>query len=243
MADANTVALVTGGNKGIGYEIVRQLAERGMTVLLGARDDARREAAVASLKGAGDVRGVALDVTDEASAAAAAGWIEREFGRLDVLVNNAGIGGARQQPGSADLDVVRGVFEVNYLGVINVTRAMLPLLMRSAAPRIVNQSSGLGSISTVAAATEGPIADLPASAAYVPSKSALNALTVQYAKEFRGTKVLVNAADPGYCATDLNGHRGFASPAEGARVAVRLATLPPDGPTGGFFGTDGAIPW
>jgi NAD(P)-dependent dehydrogenase (short-subunit alcohol dehydrogenase family) len=238
-----TIALVTGGNKGIGYETVRQLAERGMTVLLGARDKARREDAAASLRDAGDVRPVELDVTDPDTARAAAAYIEDTFGRLDVLVNNAGIGGGRQQTSTADPDAVRAVFEVNYFGVLIVTNAMLPLLLRSAAPRIVNVSSGIGSVALMADTKDGPFAELPPSAAYVPSKSALNSLTVQYAKELRGTKVLVNAANPGYCATDLNNNSGYLSAADGAAVSVTLATLGADGPTGGFFGAEGPIPW
>jgi NAD(P)-dependent dehydrogenase (short-subunit alcohol dehydrogenase family) len=238
-----TVALVTGGNKGIGYEIVRQLAERGMTVLLAARDKGRREDAVATLRAAGaqDVHPLELDVTDPATAEAAATHIEETYGHLDVLVNNAGIGGVRATPSGSGVDAVRAVFDVNYFGVLTVTNAMLPLLLRSPAPRIVNVSSGLGSLA-LAGATDGPVADLPASAAYIPSKTALNMLTVQYAKELRG-RVLVNAADPGYCATDLNNFNGYRTPAQGAAIAVHLATLPDGGPTGGYVNDDGTVPW
>jgi NAD(P)-dependent dehydrogenase (short-subunit alcohol dehydrogenase family) len=237
------IALVTGANKGIGREIVDQLARRGMTVLLGARDEERRTAAAAELRAAGDVRPVALDVTDQASVDAAAAWIGTEFGRLDVLVNNAGItGGQGQQPAEADPATVRAVYEVNVFGVQRVTNAMLPLLARSAAPRIVNMSSSVGSLA-IGSDLDGPYAVMPGSAAYVPSKTALNSLTVQYAKQLRKAGVLVNAACPGYCATDLNNHAGYRTPAEGAAIAVRLATLAPDGPTGGFFDDAGPVPW
>lgn len=240
----NTIALVTGANKGIGYEIVAQLADRGVTVLLGARDEKRREDAVASLRSAGgDVHAVALDVTDATTVRAAADHIEDRFGRLDVLVNNAGIsGGWGQTPGSADVDAVRTVFETNFFAVMTVTNAMLPLLRRSDAGRIVNVSSGLASLSDMTDPT-GRLAAMPASAAYVPSKTALNSLTVQYAKELRENGILVNAADPGYCATDLNNQSGYRTAAQGAAIAVRLATLGPDGPTGGFFNDDGPVAW
>ncbi|MEN3360736.1 MAG: hypothetical protein V7637_4718 [Mycobacteriales bacterium] len=237
------IALVTGANKGIGREIVDQLARRGMTVLLGARDADRRAAAVEDLRGSGDVRPVALDVTDQSTVDAAAAWIGAEFGRLDVLVNNAGItGGSGQEPGEADVDVVRGVYEVNVFGVQRVTNAMLPLLARSAAPRIVNMSSSVGSLTAMSDPT-GDLAGMPGSVAYVPSKTALNSLTVQYAKSLRKSGVLVNAGCPGYCATDLNNHGGFRTAAQGAAIAVRLATLGPDGPTGGFFDDAGPVPW
>jgi NAD(P)-dependent dehydrogenase (short-subunit alcohol dehydrogenase family) len=238
-----TIALVTGGNKGIGREIVAQLAGLGMTVLLGARDRQRREEAATALAAAGDVRPIALDVTDPDTVRAAAASIDAQFGRLDVLVNNAGISGPRgQAPSNADLDAVRAVFATNYFGVMAVTNAMLPLLLRSPAPRIVNVSSSVGSLAMMSD-PDNPLAGMPASAAYVPSKTALNALTLQYAKELRKDGVLVNAACPGYCATDLNGNSGHRTPAEGARIAVHLATLPETGPTGSFVNDAGPVPW
>ncbi len=239
-----TIALVTGANKGIGYEIVAQLAERGMTVLLAARDERRRAEAVAALRGTGrEVHPVALDVTDPETARAAAATVEERFGRLDVLVNNAGIsGGMTQPPSSVDPATVRAVFEVNVLGVLIVTNAMLPLLRRSPAPRIVNMSSGVGSLAAMSD-PDSPLAQMPASAAYVPSKTALNSLTVQYARELSKDGVLVNLADPGYVATDLNGFTGFRTPAQGAAIAVRLATLGADGPTGGYYADEGVVPW
>jgi len=233
-----TIALVTGANKGIGYRIVEQLAERGMTVLLGGRDQKRREAAAVEL----GVEPVALDVTDPASVAAAAAHVRTAFGRLDVLVNNAGIAGTGAVPPSdTTVEAVREVFDTNVYGAIRVTNAMLPLLLRSPAPRIVNVSSMVGSLA-VQSDPAGRLSVIPPTVAYPMSKTALNAVTVQYARELAG-RVLVNAADPGYCATDLNDHRGWRSAAEGAAIAVRLATLDADGPTGGFFNDDGPLPW
>jgi NAD(P)-dependent dehydrogenase (short-subunit alcohol dehydrogenase family) len=233
-----TTALVTGANKGIGYEIAAGLGALGWRVGVGARDDARRETAVEKLRAAGvDAFGVPLDVTDDASVAAAAAGLDR----LDVLVNNAGITGSMpQEPTSVDLHDVRTVVETNVLGVIRVTNAVLPLLRRSAHPRIVTVSSGVGSLTrqSADAGDTGPI-----SAAYAPSKTFLNAIMVQYAKELKDTNVLVNLACPGFVATDLNGFRGHRTPEQGAATAIRLATLPDDGPTGGFFEDAGEIPW
>ena len=239
-----TIALVTGANKGIGYEIAAGLGGLGWSVGVGARDEERREAAVAKLRADGvDAFGVPLDVTDDASVAAAAGQIDERAGHLDVLVNNAGVtGGMRQRPTTADLAAVRTVVETNVIGVIRVTNAMLPLLRRSASPRIVNMSSTVGSL-TRQTESAGESVTGPLSAAYAPSKTFLNALTVQYAKELRDTNILVNAACPGYCATDLNGFRGVRTPEQGAAIAIRLATLPGDGPTGGFFDDSGVVPW
>jgi NAD(P)-dependent dehydrogenase (short-subunit alcohol dehydrogenase family) len=237
-----TIALVTGANKGIGYEIAAGLGALGWSVGVGARDDGRREAAVEKLRAGGaDAFGVPLDVTDDASAAAAARLIEDRAGRLDVLVNNAGVTGGRPQtPLTVDPAIIRTVVETNVIGVIRVTNAMLPLLRRSASPRIVNMSSSVGSLTrqSVPGAETGPI-----SAAYAPSKTFLNAVTVQYAKELGDTDILVNAGCPGYCATDLNGFRGTRTPEQGAAIAIRLATLPDGGPTGGFFDDEGPVPW
>ncbi|RMI27435.1 SDR family oxidoreductase [Streptomyces triticirhizae] len=246
------VALVTGANKGIGRGVAEELAARGMTVLLGARDARRGEEAAASVRAAGgDAHAVALDVTDQATVRAAARTVEERFGRLDVLVNNAGITGSGrvtpdqahdQVPSSVELDMVRAVFETNVFGVIAVTNAMLPLLRRSAAPRVVNVSSHAASL-TLTSDPEGPFASLLPSAAYAPSKSALTALTVQYANELRKDGVLVNAVAPGFVATDSNGHAGVLTVAQGAAVVVRLATLGPDGGTAGFLGAEGPVPW
>jgi NAD(P)-dependent dehydrogenase (short-subunit alcohol dehydrogenase family) len=237
-----TIALVTGANKGIGYEIAAGLGARGWKVGVGARDAEQRETAVEKLRAAGvDAFGVPLDVTDDASVAAAARVVEEEAGGLDVLVNNAGItGGAPQEPTLVDPATVLRVVDTNVVGVIRVTNALLPLLRRSAAPRIVTMSSSVGSLTrqSTPGAETGPI-----SAAYSPSKTFLNAVTVQYAKELADTPILVNAGCPGYCATDLNGFRGVRTPEQGAAIALHLATLPDGGPSGGFFEDDGPVPW
>jgi NAD(P)-dependent dehydrogenase (short-subunit alcohol dehydrogenase family) len=239
-----TIALVTGANKGIGYEIAAGLGALGWRVGVGARDEERREAAVEKLRAAGvDAFGVPLDVTDDASVTAAARLVEERAGRLDVLVNNAGVtGGMPQAPTTVDPDTVRTAVETNVIGVIRVTNAMLPLLRRSASPRIVNMSSSVGSITRQSGSTDER-ATGPLSVAYTPSKAMLNAVTVQYAKELRGTGILVNAACPGYVATDLNGFRGLRTPEQGAAVAIRLATLPDGGGSGGFFEDAGVVPW
>ncbi|MET0936111.1 MAG: SDR family oxidoreductase [Luteibacter sp.] len=237
------ITLVTGANKGIGLEIARQLGKAGHRILLGARDAGRGQDAVKTLQGEGvDVRLVALDLSDSASIKAAAKDIEANEGRLDVLVNNAGIAVQGDGlPGSADIDAVRRVFDTNYFGTVEVTQALLPLVKKSASGRIVNVSSGLGSI-TLNADPDWPYAQVKL-IGYNASKAALNMYTVILAAELKDTKIKVNAADPGYTATDLNGNSGHQTIAEGAAEAIRLALLPEDGPTGGFFNSDGAEPW
>ncbi|MFD8309281.1 SDR family oxidoreductase [Streptomyces sp. NPDC059690] len=237
-----TIALITGANKGIGYEIAAGLGARGWSVGVGARDEQRRKDAVAKLRAAGaDAFGVPLDVTDAGSVVAAVQLIEERAGRLDVLVNNAGVAGGRpEEPTTIDLETVRRLLETNVLGVIRVTNAMLPLLLRSAHPRIVNQSSHVGSLTLQTT----PGVDLGGiSGAYAPTKTYLNAVTIQYAKELSGTNVLINNACPGYVATDLNGFSGTQTPEQGAAIAIRLATLPDDGPTGRLFDDSGVVPW
>ncbi|THA86276.1 SDR family NAD(P)-dependent oxidoreductase [Streptomyces sp. A0592] len=239
-----TIALVTGANKGIGYEIAAGLGALGWSVGVGARDEQRRGAAVEKLRAAGiDAFAVPLDVTDDASATAAAQLIDEHAGRLDVLVNNAAITGAMpQEPTRIDPATLHTVVDTNVIGVIRVTNAMLPLLRRSASPRIVNMSSSVGSLTR----QSGPAAEQtagPVSAAYAPSKTFLNAVTLQYARELGRTNILINTGCPGYVATDLNGFRGVRTPEEGAAIAIRLATLPDDGPTGQFFDDAGAVPW
>ncbi|MEV1129652.1 SDR family oxidoreductase [Agromyces sp. NPDC049794] len=246
------IALVTGANKGIGRGAAEQLAALGMTVLIGARDPQRGEEAAASLRAAGgDVQAVTLDVTEPDSIAAAAQQLDERFGHLDVLINNAGITGSGrvspmdavdQIPSTVDVDMVRAVFETNVFGVIAVTNAMLPLLRQSRAARIVNVSSEAGSLA-LNSIPGGPLSSLPASAAYSPSKTALNAVTVQYANDLRKDGILVNAVTPGYVDTDINDHNGFMTVAQGAAPIVRLATIDDDGPSGGFFSEAGSVPW
>ncbi|HEX6345613.1 SDR family oxidoreductase [Umezawaea sp.] len=233
------IALVTGANKGIGLAIARGLGAVGFAVAVGARDEGRREAAVERLRAEGvDAVGVALDVTSDESVAAAAKVVEQVAGRLDVLVNNAGIAGrvdeGAQDPTTLDLDVVRTVLDTNVFGAVRVTNAMLPLLRRARSPRIVNMSSTMGSL----VLRTGPVM-----AAYAPSKTMLNSVTAQYARALAGTNVIVNAACPGYVATDFTGFAAPRTPEQGAAIAIRLATLPDDGPRGGFFDDAGAVPW
>ncbi len=246
-----TIALVTGANKGIGYETARLLGAKGFTVLVGARDEALGTAAAQRLcEGGADAVFLQLDVTDPESVARAAKRITDEYGSLDILVNNAGIVKGEWVASSATVDPMRQVFETNVFGIVSLTNALLPLLRLAPAARIVNVSSEVGSISTQLR-PDGPLWQMTG-LAYPASKAALNMVTAMYAKELWDTPIKVNAANPGYCATDLNGHRGFRTPEQGALISVHLATLPPDGPTGVLWGDlsmshgagdDGVLPW
>jgi NAD(P)-dependent dehydrogenase (short-subunit alcohol dehydrogenase family) len=238
------VALVTGANKGIGFAIAKGLGRLGFAVLVGARDPARGEAATDALRGDGiDARLVGLDITADADIAAAAEWIDREFGVLDVLVNNAAVKleWHPSPPSEASMSLVRETFKTNVFGTMATIQAMLPLLRRSPAGRIVNMSSGLGSLGL--ATTDGTAYQAKPMLSYNVAKAAVNSLTVQFANELRGTPIKVNAADPGYTNTDMTLGSGSRSADEAATVAVRLATLPDDGPTGGFFDQAGPLPW
>jgi NAD(P)-dependent dehydrogenase (short-subunit alcohol dehydrogenase family) len=249
------IALITGANKSIGFETARQLGSQGMTALIGARDEKRGlEAERALREGGADARFVGLDVTDATSIQQAAEWIDAEYGRLDVLVNNAGTATVARRgfpPSQTSLDDMRAVYDINVFGVVAVTNAMLPLLRRAPAARIVNVSSEVGSI-TAESDPGHPLAQMPASVQYPSSKAALNMITVMYAKELRDTPIKVNSANPGFTATDFNDHRGFRTASEGAEPSVYLATLPGDGPSGihwGYLwdgdgkGGYGIIPW
>jgi NAD(P)-dependent dehydrogenase (short-subunit alcohol dehydrogenase family) len=237
---AMTTVLITGANKGLGLETARQLAARGWTILLGARDPDRGRVAAKELAADGaDVHVVPLDVTDDASVDAAVAEVARTTDHLDVLVNNAGIIGSATAPLETGPSDFLACFGVNLLGPVRVTRAFLPLLSRAELPRIVMVSSGMGSLA-VTTDPERPESGL-VSLVYPSSKAALNMVTTQYAKALPGWKV--NAVDPGYTATDLNGHSGHKTIAEGARAIVAMATVGPDGPTGGFFDDNGAVPW
>ncbi|MFI8829086.1 SDR family oxidoreductase [Streptomyces sp. NPDC053431] len=239
------VAVVTGANKGIGREIARQLAERGHTVYLGARDERRGRETAAALSADGlDVRFLQLDVTDETSVAAAAERLAEEAGVLHVLVNNAGVGGPMQLPSETPAEQVRTVYETNVFGVVTVTNALLPLLRKAPSARIVNVSSAIGSLKSAAEnldqTGEHPPGEFPVMLlSYASSKTALNAVTLAYANELRGAGILVNAASPGFVATDINGHHGRLTTEQGAHIPVLLATLPDDGPTALFLGEDG----
>ncbi|MFD4263471.1 SDR family oxidoreductase [Streptomyces sp. NPDC058534] len=240
---AQKIALVTGANKGIGFAAARQLGERGITVLVGARDEVLGKQAADALAADGiDAAPLLLDVRDPASVAGAAREIERRHGRLDILVNNAGTAGAfTGTPSDATAADLREVYETNVFGVVTVTHAMLPLLRRSPAGRVVNLSSHLASL-TLGADPGSPTAGVNM-IAYQSSKTALNAVTLAYAKELRGSPVKVNAALPGVVATDINHHRGRRTPAEGAAVVVRLALLDEHGPSGVCLADEGPVPW
>jgi NAD(P)-dependent dehydrogenase (short-subunit alcohol dehydrogenase family) len=231
-----TTALITGANKGLGRETARRLGGLGWTVLLGARDEERGRTTVAELCAQGhDVRLVPIDVTSDESVAAAA----ESIGSLDVLVNNAGIIGGGPNALDTTADDFTECLAVNLLGPVRVTRALIPVLERSADPRIVMVSSGMGSMGVTSDSSrlESSIVAL----VYPASKAALNMVTTQYAKAL--PRFRVNAVDPGYTATDLNGHRGQKTVEQGAEVIVQLATVGPDGPTGGFFDDQGPVPW
>lgn len=244
MAD-RPVALVTGANKGLGKEAVRQLVARGMAVVLGSRDPERGDAAARELSTDGSVVPVRLDVTDSASVDAAAKLLLRDYGRLDVLVNNAGTVVDRLATDTTAVQM-RRTFEVNVFGVVTVIHAMLPLLRASAAPRIVNVTSTTASLGMTSGGTDFG-GDADRRMAYSSSKTALNMLTVQYARAFAAdpglSQIKINSATPGYVATDLTGHRGTRTVEQGARAIVGLATLADDGPTGGFFNDQGRVPW
>lgn len=243
MTENKKIALVTGANKGIGFEVARQLAEQGTTIFLGARNTERGEEAAAKLRDQNfDVHFVRLDVQDTATHQAAAQLIEEKFGKLDVLVNNAGIAlDAGEKSSEVSQDLLRKTFDTNFFGTIAVTQAFLPLIKKSDAGRIVNVSSGLGSL-TLHGDPSWEFYDVKP-LAYNASKSALNAFTVILAHELKDTGIKVNSADPGFTATDLNGHQGYKTVEQGASIITRLATLPVDGATGGYFDDQGALPW
>lgn len=235
-----TTALVTGANKGLGLEAVRRFATMGWQVFLGARDTERGTAAVKELSVAGlEVEFVPLDVTSDESVSAAVDLVRSRVDRLDVLVNNAGIGGPMAGPVDTRADDLRDVFDTNVFGPIRVTNAFLPLLRAADNPRIVMVSSGMGSIAIV---NDPQFKDVvPRALGYPASKAALNMITSQYAYVLDGMRV--NAVDPGYTATDLNNHSGIQTVTEGTDAIVELAGIGPDGPTGGFFNRLGSAPW
>jgi NAD(P)-dependent dehydrogenase (short-subunit alcohol dehydrogenase family) len=239
------IVLITGANKGIGFATARRLGRDGHVVLMGARDEERGTKAAAELTGEGlDVRFVRLDVTDLATVEAAAAYVDAEFGRLDILVNNAAISRDRPyRPSEMPVAELREVYETNVLGVVAVTNAMLPLLRRSRAGRIANVSSGLGTFALLTD-QDSDWRRYAMLLGYNSSKAALNAITVIYAAELSDTPIKVNAVSPGFCATDLNNHQGVLSADEGGASVARLATLPDDGPTGVFLGENGGTyPW
>lgn len=239
------IALITGANRGIGLETARQLGSLGAAVLVGARELRKSEEAAEALRKAGiDARAIQLDVVNEADRAAAAVKIEREFGRLDILVNNAGVLLDERGPNvtsTTPLSLLRETFETNFFAAVALTQVLLPLLRRSEAGRIVNLSSILASLSMHA--TKGsPIYEFK-TFAYDASKSALNSFTIHLAHELRGTKIKVNSAHPGWVKTEMGGEGASMELEDGARTSVWLATLPQDGPTGGYFHLGEPLPW
>jgi NAD(P)-dependent dehydrogenase (short-subunit alcohol dehydrogenase family) len=230
-----TTTFITGANKGLGYETARRLTELGHTVIIGARDSGRGQAAADRL----GVRLVPIDVTDAASVAAAAAHVAEHEGSIDVLINNAGIHGPAGDPSTLTGADALAVFDVNLAGVVRTTTAFLPLLRKSSDPVVINVSSGMGSLAYThdpSRAESSAVAPL-----YTASKAALTMLTTQYAKAF--PDIRINAADPGYTATDLNGHSGPQTVTEGTDAIVALATEKPDAGSGRFVDRTGEIAW
>ena len=233
----NRVAVVTGGNRGLGLEIARQLAAQGIKVVLTARDEAKAKAAAEELRSEGlEVAAQALDVTKSDDSSRLAKFLSEKFGRLDILINNAGVGEKKKD---SSVDEFRSIVDANLVGPYAVTEALLPMLQASPAGRIVNQSSVLGSLSSMSKGQGGDFM----TPAYTTSKAALNMLTVFYAQRLKDTNVKVNAAHPGWVKTDMGGPNAQMEIPQGAKTAVRLATLGEDGPTGGFFHLDRVMPW
>ena len=245
MANANKVALITGGNKGLGQEMAKQLAQKGVTVVLAARDQTKGEAAVKSLRQEGlDVRFLKLDVTNKRDYAAATEFLEKNFGKLDILINNAGIsadGLAGTSVSATTEQSLRDTFETNFFAPVALTQALLPLLRRSDAGRIVNMSSILGS-QALHADPNSPIYDFKA-LSYDASKAALNSFTIHLAHELKATNIKVNSAHPGWVKTDMGTDAAPMEIPEGAKTGVALALLDESGPTGGFFHQRQVLPW
>lgn len=237
------IALITGANKGIGLEVARQLGAQGVTVFLGARNPHLGKVAEERLRTDGaDAYFIQLDVTKPEIITRAADQLRAQHNRLDILINNAGVHGAGDgPPGTVNPDAVRQALDVNFFGVLSVTQAMLPLVRNSLSGRIVMVSSGLGSL-TLNGDPKWQFAGVKR-LGYNGSKAILNMLTVQLAWELRDTRIKVNTVNPGFTATDLNGHRGTQTVAEGAAETVRQALISDDAPTGGFFETGGVVPW
>ncbi|CAM4388547.1 NAD(P)-dependent dehydrogenase, short-chain alcohol dehydrogenase family [Pedobacter westerhofensis] len=236
--------LVTGANKGIGFEVAKQLAELGYFVFLGCRDLKKGLEAVDSLKELDilNVEALKIDVADLGSVRQAASELTSKIEVLDILINNAGTAGPQPQNISqCDISIVKELFDTNVFGALQTTQAMMPLLKKSSQPVIVNVSSEVGSLTMQTSEGRNPNWDLYH--VYGSTKTALNAFTIALANEFKNTKFRINSATPGYTATDLNGFAGFKTAAQGAKPIVKLATFDADGPTGKFFREEGEVPW
>jgi len=245
MSTDKKIALITGGNKGIGLETARQLGNLGITVLIGVRDEAKGEAAVADLKKDGvEARAVKLDVDNSADYAAVAKLIEKDYGHLDILVNNAGIfldGRKANETSTTSKDVLQKTFNTNFFAVVGLTQALLPLLKKSLGGRIVNLSSILGS--NTLHATPGSFIYDAKTFAYDASKAALNSFTIHLAHQLKDTKIKVNSAHPGWVKTDMGGEGAQLDIETGAKTSVELATLQDNGPNGEFLHLGKALPW
>jgi NAD(P)-dependent dehydrogenase (short-subunit alcohol dehydrogenase family) len=245
MKNTKKTALITGANKGLGFEMARQLGQAGVTIVLAARDSARGEAAAATLRAEGlDAQFLKLDVNNPADHVAAAAFLDQQFGRLDILINNAGVmpeglGGSKAS--ATRREVLRSTFETNFFAPVALTQVLLPLLRKSAAGRIVNMSSILGSLA-LHADPASPISDFKA-LAYDSSKAALNSFTIHLAHELKETNIKVNSAHPGWVRTDMGTDAAPMEIPDGARTGVALALLGDDGPTGGYFHLGKPIPW
>lgn len=235
------VALITGADRGIGFETAKELGLKGFTVLIGSRNKERGQKAVSKLKGL-DINAdtLQIDVTKRTTIQNARDQIDKTYHKLDVLVNNAGIALADDMlPSNVSDEVLRKTFDTNFFGSFAVTQIMLPLIKKSAAGRIVSLSSSVGSLDW----QSHPIEGAPINPAYAASKNGVNALTVMFARELANTNIKVNAADPGWTATDLNGFNAPRSVEEGAKIVIKLATLPDDGPSGQFVSESGTVNW
>jgi len=240
MAGTKKVALITGANKGLGLEIARQLGREDVTVVIGARDIAKGQTAANTLQAEGlDAHAVKIDVTSAEDIAALPAFFATKFGGLDILINNAGV--MKEREGEVNAETLRSTFEANVIGPFAVTQALLPLLKASPAGRIVNHSSILGSLTVNSAPDQ--ISTEWLAPAYNSSKAALNMLTIIQARQLADTKIKVNAAHPGWVKTDLGTDAAPMETTDGAKTAVRLALLPEDGPSGGYFHMNDTLPW
>jgi len=246
---AQKIAFITGGNRGLGFQTALDLKDEGVKVIIGSRDSGQGQKAVEKLRAAGvDADVIKFDITSEADHKAAYDYFNSKYGRLDILVNNAGIAGGRfpgdgpeHRAADVPLDLLRKVFETNFFAPVALTKTLLSLLKKSPAGRVVNLSSILGSL-TLHADPKSPIYNAK-SFAYDASKTALNAFTVHLAYELRNTKIKVNSAHPGWVKTDMGGSQAPMELSEGSKTSVELATLPDNGPTGGYFHLGKHLPW